>query len=199
VSEVVQGERRDAGFDGRVPEPALARAVYPPEIVAVEAGEQQVVLSLVRAGTGNGGGERRRERDRALLVRLRGAHVDPVADLHRVLTDVEPAPERVHVHDPQPCCLAPPQPAVGEHEDERPKVAGGDRQLADLVVRQIGVRLLALAGHLHAAGGIGEDLAVADRDVEDCREHAVRADYDGRTPTLTHFGHPSADVAVSDI
>ncbi len=199
VPEVVQRQRGDAGLKDRVPEPALSRPMDATEVASVEAGEQEVVLSLVSASASNCGGEGCRERDGSLLVGLRCPDVDSVTDLHCVLTDVEPSTRRVHILHAQAGGLAPSEAAVRQHEDEWPKVAGGDGQLADLLVREIGVRFLPLAGHLHAARRVGEDPSVANGDVEDCGEHAVSTDDDGGASPFAHLGDPGAYVAVSDI
>jgi len=132
-------------------------------------------------------------------VRLWCADDDPIADLDSVLPDVESPPVRVDVAGPKSCRLAPAQPAVREHQYQRAEVAIGDRQLADLVVGQVGVRLLALPGHFHAAGRSREDPSVADSDVEDRGEHTVGADHHRRAAPITHLGDPGADFAVTDV
>ncbi len=57
--------------------------------------------------------------NRAMLVALRGPDDEPVTDLHRVLSDIQPAGEHVDIPRPHAGGLTPAQAAVGENQDER--------------------------------------------------------------------------------
>ena len=121
------------------------------------------------------------------------------ADEDGVLPYVQPAALKVDVADAQPGCLAPAQPAVRKDEYERSELPGGQGEIADLLVGQVGVRPLPLTRHLHSASGVRRDPTVPDGHVEDRREDPVRPDHGRGTALLAHLGHPSADVAVPDL
>ncbi|TKJ31223.1 hypothetical protein A6V29_18555 [Blastococcus sp. CCUG 61487] len=131
---------------------------------------------------------------------LRCAEHQPSADLRDRLGDGEPAPEEVDPSDPQGGHLAEAQSGIRQQPDDAPVLTRRVGEPLDLVMGEEPRLLPRHSGQGYALGRVPRDTAVADSEVQEQREHAVRLANGPRgRPPRQQLRRPHRDVGVSDV
>src|SRR5215216_5638056 len=105
-------------------------------------------------------------------MRLRGAELDPSADLRRGLGNGEASTQEVDPTNPERGHLAEAQSRVGEKTNGVCVIAGCACELLDLVMGKEPRLAPRHSWQRYAVGGVARDAPVAHREAKEEREHS---------------------------